>query len=248
MHEVLIMAMTRMLSGICTAGYINEPHTESGLRWVRPVKEFGSLLLGDMTDAAGRVVQMGDVVALALLQPRPDPTHTEDWLTDFVRRRPHLLRRLTGEKRAGFLAKHVDRAPDDVLQRQSRSLCLVRPAAVWATFFQDSYSGKYEARLGFRLDGLAHQRANSAQGIPVTDLKWRALGRAWLASNEPTAAGKRPTKQLSLEHSALQERLNVETIYLSIGLSRPHRDKMWALVVGVHPVPDYTAAIDYDNL
>ena len=70
--EVLIMAMTRMRSGICTAGFITADDPPGALVWVRPVKEYGSLLLGDMTDAAGRVVQVGDVVELALRRPRPD--------------------------------------------------------------------------------------------------------------------------------------------------------------------------------
>lgn len=238
------MAMTRMLSGICTAGYVNEPHPASGLQWVRPVKEFSRVLLGDMSYAGGQPVAIGDVVALNLLCPRPDPTHSEDWLTDFVRCPPHLLRRLEGEKRATFLEKHVDQDPADVLIRQTRSLCLLRPEQLWANFSLDTYSGKYEARIGFRLEGLAHARSSRAQGIPVTDLKWRALGRSWLEEG----AASRDTIRVTLDHDALHERMGADAIYLSIGLGRPYRGKMWELVVGVHPVPDYAAAIDYDNL
>lgn len=242
--ELLIMAMTRMQSGICTAGYLNEPHPTSVLQWVRPVKEFSSLLLGDMTCADGQVVEIGDVVALNLLSLRPDPVHVEDWLTDFVRRRPRLLRRLEGEKRAAFLEKHVDHDPAEVLIQQTRSLCLLRPEQVWANFSLDTYSGKYEARIGFRLENLLHAHSSRARGIPVTDLKWRALGRCWLAEG----AASREIVRVSLDHDALHERLEAEAVYLSIGLSRPFREQMWALVVGVHPVPDYTATIDYGNL
>ena len=52
-REMLIMAMTRMRSGICTAGYVNRMHRASVLQWVRPVKAFDSVLLGDMTYADG---------------------------------------------------------------------------------------------------------------------------------------------------------------------------------------------------
>lgn len=231
-QEVLVLAMTRMLSGICTAGVTREPDPEAGLRWVRPVRDFGPVLPGDMIDADGRPVQCCDVIELHLLAPRPDPPHVEDWTTDFVRHRPRLLRRLEGEKRARFFAKYLDRVPEDVLVYQTRSLCLVQPEQVWALFSLDTYSGKYEARMGFLLAGDAnHPRAASRRGVAVTDLKWQALGRSWL--------GKRGGR-LALDHDALFERLNAEALYLVIGLSRSWQGEYWPLVVGVHAVPDLT--------
>jgi hypothetical protein len=233
-HEILILAMSQMLSGICTAGLTREPDPVAGLRWVRPVREFGTLLPGDMTDAAGRLVQCGDVVELSLLAPRSDPPHVEDWTADFVRCRPRLLRRLEGEKRARFLADHLDRAPADVLVHHTRSLCLVRPEQVWARFSLDDYSGKYEARLGFTLPGgVGHPR-----GVSVTDLKWRALGRAWLPEGGV----------LDLDHDALCDRLHAEAVYLVVGLSRAWQGQYWPLVVGVHVVPDYAMEVDHADL
>lgn len=229
--EVLILAMTKMRSGICTAGFTRERHPVTGLRWVRPVREFDTLLPGDMTDADGRPVQCDDVVALNLLRPRPDPPQVEDWLTDFVRHRPRLLRRLEGQKRARFFAEHVDRAPEEVLIDHARSLCLVQPEQVWAHFSLDGYSGKYEARMGFVLPGqVNHPRITSRRGVSVTDLAWRALGRGWL--------GPRGGR-LSLDHDDLRERLGAEAIYLAVGLSRRWRGECWPLVIGVHVVPDY---------
>lgn len=236
-QEVLILAMTQMLSGICTAGFTREPDPVTGLCWVRPVREFDTLLPGDMTDAGGRLVQCCDVVELNLLAPHPDPPHVEDWLTDFVRHRPQLLRRLEGEKRAGLFARYLDRAPEDVLIHHTRSLCLVQPEQVWARFSLDGYSGKYEARMGFVLAGDAnHPRAASPRGASVTDLKWHALGRAWLG--ERGGRGGQGGR-LALDHDALCERLGAEAIYLAIGLSRNWRGEYWPLVVGVHVVPDY---------
>ncbi len=39
MQEILVMAVTRMLTGYCVAGFTREPDPVSGLRWLRPVKE-----------------------------------------------------------------------------------------------------------------------------------------------------------------------------------------------------------------
>jgi hypothetical protein len=230
-QQVLILAMTKMLSGICTAGFTREPDPTTGLRWVRPVRDFGAVLPGDMTDADGRLVQCGDVIELNLVEPRPAPPHVEDWLTDFVRRRPRLLRHLEGEKRANFFARYLDRAPEDVLVHYTRSLCLVQPEQVWARFSLDTYSGKYEARMGFVLAGdVNHPQTMSRRGVSVTDLKWHALGRAWLGEKGG---------YLTLDHDALFERLEVEALYLAVGLSRNWQGEYWPLVIGVHVVPDY---------
>jgi hypothetical protein len=235
-REVLILAMTKMLSGICTAGFTTEPDPVTGLRWVRPVRDFDTLQPGDMTTADGRLIQCCDVVELDLREPHPDPPHVEDWLTDFVHHRPRLLRRLEGEKRAQFFPQYLDRAPEEVLVHHERSLCLVQPEQVWASFSLDTYSGKYEARMGFLLGGEAdHPRAASRRGVSVTDLKWRALGRSWLGHEGG---------HLALNQEALYERLDAEALYLAVGLSRNWKGEYWPLVIGVHVVPDYAVKID----
>lgn len=229
-QEVLILAMTKMLSGICTAGFTRDSDPVSGLRWVRSVRAFDTVQPGDMTDVDGRRVACCDVIELNLLEPRPDPPHVEDWLTDFVHHPPRVLRRLEGEKRARFFADHLDRAPEDVLIDHTRSLCLVQPEQVWAHFSFDAYSGKYEARMGFLLSGEAnHPRATDPRGVAVTDLKWRALGRIWLERRG----------YLGLDHDALFHRLDAQALHLAIGLSRNWQAECWPLVVGVHVVPDY---------
>lgn len=239
-QEILILAMTKMRSGICTAGFTLDPVPTTGLRWVRPVRHFDTLHPGDMMDDEGRLVRCCDVVELNLVQPRPDPPHVEDWLADFVYHRPRLLRRLEGEKRAAFFPKYLDTAPQDVLISHKRSLCLVEPKDVWVRFSLDAYSGKFEARLGFILEADAnHPRAASRRGVSVTDLKWRALGRQWVGKQGGT---------ISLAYDALVERLNAEAVYLALGLSRNWQGEYWPLVVGVHVVPDYEAALDLECL
>jgi hypothetical protein len=236
-QQVLLLAMTRMRSGICVAGFTTEPDPLTGLQWVRPVRDFDTVQRGDMCDEKGCPFDCCDVVELRLLEPRPEPPHVEDWLTDFVHHRPRRLRRLEGSKRAAFLARYLDPAPQDVLTRCSRSLCLVQPSRAWAHFRLDAYSGKYEARMGFELEP-AHDLDppppawhTDLKGVAVTDLKWRALGRKWLSDQGGT---------LDLAPEPLMQRLNAETLYLTVGLSRAWKGKCWPLVVGVHAVPDYT--------
>jgi hypothetical protein len=220
-----------MLSGICTAGFTRERDPVTGLRWVRPVRDHCTVQPGDMTVVDGRPIECCDVVELNLVEPRPDPPHVEDWMVDFVYQRPRILRRLEGERRTHFFREHLDQAPEDVLVQHTRSLCLVKPEHVWARFSLDAYSGKYEARMGFVLDGeVNHPRAKSRRGVSVTDLKWRALGRSWLGADGGA---------LALDHDALLERLDADTLYLVVGLSRNWQGEYWPLVVGVHVVPDY---------
>jgi hypothetical protein len=235
-QEVLILALTQMRSGICVAGFSREPDPVTGLRWVRPVRDFETVLPGDMTDADGQPFRCCDVIALNLVAPRPCPPHVEDWRADFVRPRPRLLRRLEGDRRAQFFAAHLDRAPEDVLVHQTRSLCLVQPERVWAEFALNPDSGTYEARMGFTLSGVPdHPRAASPRGATVTDLRWRDLGRTWLGEGE---------RRLALSHDALFEQLRCQSLYLVIGLSRLWQGEHWPLIVGVHTVPEYAQILN----
>ena len=237
-QEVLLLAMTRMRSGICAAGFTPETDPRTGLRWVRPVRDFDTVQPGDMTDADGHLYQCGDVVELRLLKPRPDPPHVEDWLTDFVYRPPKLLRRLDSARRADFFARYLDSAPEDVVIHCTRSLCLVKPCQVCADFALDAYSGKYEARMSFALTTNSLDEPHhllwrtESRGIPVTDLKWCGLGRDMLGES-----GGR----LKLQECQIRERLGAEALYLTLGLSRMWQRKCWPMVVGVHTIPDYDA-------
>jgi hypothetical protein len=238
-QEVLIMAVTQMLSGVCTAGFVHDPHAPGKVRWLRPVKEHDTLLLGDVTDAEGRVIRCADVVALEMLKPRPAVPHVEDWIADLLHHRPRVVRRLEGERRDAFLSRHLDPAPAEVIEQHRRSLCLIRPDDVWAYFRHDPYTNKYEARIGFSLAGTQHPKANAPGGIPVTDVAWRAQGRRWLAG----ANGA-----LQLDRSDLLGRLGATEMYLVLGLSRIYQGDYWLMVIGVHPVPEYAVDINYKEL
>jgi hypothetical protein len=178
-----------------------------------------------------------DLVEFALERPRPDPPHVEDWTCDFARARPHLVGRVPdGDRRALLEAAACD--PSALWDRGERSLGALAVDDLSATFQCDTYTGKYEARLGFA--GLPAYAATAA----CTDLKWRALGRRLLADQPSNAE----VQTLSLGARELRTSLNIEQIWLALGLTRTYNGRAWPLVVGVHTLPDYEADIDYRSL
>ncbi|MCL4500052.1 MAG: hypothetical protein M1335_07435 [Chloroflexi bacterium] len=222
-EPVVVLAVTKMLSGMCTGGIslISE-------KWIRPVKEFGTVLPGDLTYFDRSVIRPFDIVKFSLIKPFPRPPHVEDWTCDFVRSRPMLTGRL--DQRLWFLEKHSEPASPGQVLRGERSLALFEPSEVEAFFAHDSYSGKYEARL--RITEMGERP------VPVTDIKWRAFGRLLLGSSE----------QLTIRPDEIRDRLNISRLFVALGLSRLHEGKHWPLVVGVHTWPDYEAEVDYGNL
>ena len=234
--EVLLLAVTMTPGGVCLAGMTAEPDPVTGLRWVRPVRERGPVLLRDITTPGGHVLAPFDVVAFHLQQPRPQPPLAEDCIADWQRQRPTIVRRLDGERRRRFLQQYVDGEPRQVLERQERSLCLVKPDWVKGCFRLDPQRGSYEARLSFGLDKRHYVRPYAKGGLPVTDLKWRALGRSWLAEEGGW---------LDFDSGDLEVRLGMQEVYLAVGLARSAEGAFWPTILGVHTLPDYDAAIDY---
>lgn len=222
-EPIVVLAVTKMLSGMCTGGI-----SMATGKWMRPVKEFGTVLLGDLTYQDRRVMRPLDIVKFPLIKPRPTPPHIEDWTCNFTRSRPQLSSRL--DNCLWFLEKHAEpQAPVQILKAE-RSLALIEPSSVEAAFVQDTYSGKYEARL--KIPELGERP------VPVTDIKWRALGRELLGN----------TGQLALDPAQLRERLGFSRIFVALGLSRLHEGRHWPLVIGVHTWPDYSCEINYRHL
>jgi hypothetical protein len=247
--ELVLLAVTKMLSGVCIGGI-----PPGGGAWVRPVKEFGVILPGDIRYPADHVdpgvgppaclrgdrahapegawMSPFDVVDLGLLRARPSPPHVEDWTCHFVRPRPRLLRRLDEAGRRALLEAALDPATQSAWEARRASLAVFKPETVTAYFSLDAYSSKYEARLEWPGGGRPG-------GHPVTDLRWRALGRRLL----PPEGG-----ELCLSRAALRERIGCGEIYLALGLSRAFQGEYWPIVVGVHCLPDYAVALDPASL
>lgn len=238
-QPLLILAVARMPTGFCLAGMSAEPDPVTGLRWVRPVRERGPVLLGDITTPGGEILRPFDVVEFNLLQPRPVPPFSEDWLADFGQQRPRLIRRLAGERRASFLRQHLDAAPRQVLDSQQRSLCLIKPDWVKGSFRLNKYSGGFDAHLAFGLAGRPYLGSYARGGLPVGDLRWRAMGRAWL----PPHGG-----WTEFEARDLEARLGIQEVYLAVSLAPSCQGGFQPTIVGIHTLPDYEASVDYDNL
>lgn len=229
MAEILLLAVTKMRSGLCVGGV-----APGDRRWVRPVKAFGTILPGDLRLPGGALMKPFDIVEFALGAPHPDPPHVEDVLCDFVRPRPRLVRHVTGEERERLLDLAVDPHPEE-WQRHDRSLTLLRPDSVTAHFLYDEYSGKVEARL-------AWPGCEETRGYPVTDLRWRALARALLP-----AGGERRVEWEELQAGEAPIPA-CRAVYLALGLSRAYEGHHWPIVAGVHLLPDYEVTLDERRL
>jgi hypothetical protein len=227
MTELVLLAVTRMLSGICIGGVALE-----GGPWVRPVKPFGCPQLGDIRFPDGRLMRPFDVVALNLLERRPAPPHVEDMLCDFAHPRPEWRGHLGEPERQALLERCLDPRPAEVWCGGNRSLTLFEPPALTAAFSYDAYSMKFDCRI-------AWPGYDRPQGVSVTDLKWRALGREWVERG--------PANQ-QYDLTALRRHLEVERLFLAVGLSRSYQGQFWPIVVGVHTLPDYEATIDERQL
>jgi len=247
-----ILAVTHMRTGVCLAGV----RPDAPAIWVRPVREHETVLLGDITyprppgavvpPHERRVMQPFDLAELALLRPRPDPPHIEDWTCDFARDRPRLRAVLPAAERAALLDA-ASASAADIWVYYTRSLGTLAVPDLTATFTHDRYTGKYEARLSF-----PGQLPSVPSTIACTDLKWRALGRRLLAQQPASgdASGTGNSLQtLTLSGDALRAALGgAQRIWLALGSSRTHDGRHWPLIVGVHTLPDYEATIDYHQL
>jgi hypothetical protein len=222
-EEIVLLAVTRMLSGFCIAGI------DASGAWSRPVKRQASLALGDVSYRDRSLMQPFDRVRFDVERRLAAPPHVEDRICDFVRRRPERLGQLDTAQRAAFLDEHAEPDLAPILAHE-RSLGLTRADAASASFQIDPYSGKYDTRV--QIPGVSDDR-----GFPCTDLRWRALGRRLLPQGGT----------LQLDADALCQRLGVQRIYVALGLARQFDGRHWPLVVGVHCVPDYEVVVDPKN-
>jgi hypothetical protein len=220
-----LLAVTRMRSGLCAAGI--DP--QAG-KWIRPVKEFGSLQSNDLLYPDRTPLSVFDQTQLTLLSARPQPPHVEDWTCDFVRDRPQRQGALRGAARAAFLERYAEQEAAPVVTHHVRSLILLPVSDFTAAFTFDPATRKLDARLLCPAVGLAAP-------VPVTDLRWRALGRVRYAD----------TNGRPLSWAQLRADLGAERAYLALGLSREFEGRIWPLVIGIHLVPDFEVEVDWRN-
>jgi len=253
-EDILILAITRMHSGICLAGINLKTHrwerfiprflakgiAPETYRWVRPVKSYGTLQPDDFIDASGRRISNFDIVRINLLSWHPDKPHIEDWVIDFGREKPVILRNVPENQRAQLLDSLLDASPNKVLQSHpSRSLCLIKPEEIKRVIFDPGIRyGKYEVRIIFNFAEQDFLGTPKNPGLPCTDLKFRALGKRLL---------DKKANILDFNAEQFKELLHFEKVYLAIGLGREYKGKNWPMVLGFHTIPDYTAYIDFGS-
>ncbi len=189
---LVILAVTAMRTGVCIAGVRQDAPSV----WVRPVREFGTVTLGDITypDQAGerRVMRPFDIVEITLDAHYPEPPFVEDWVCDFSRHRPRLLGTLEEGERLALL-QAASASKESVWSGHDRSLGVCIADDLAATFSYAKYAGKYEARLSFGGQPAA------TFSPPCTDLKWRAFGRALFAKEGASSAGQQVRTTVALK-------------------------------------------------
>lgn len=254
-EEVLILAITRMHSGICLAGIDLKTHRRGRFiphllakgiapetcHWVRPVKSNGTLQPDDLIDASGKRISNFDIVRMDLVSWQPNKPHIEDWITDFDHKKPVILNSVPEIQRGELLESLLAASPTDTLQCcPSRSLCLIKPEEIKKVIFDPGVRyGKYEARVVFNFVGEDYLGTPRSPGLPCTNLKFRALGRNLLGKS---------THIINLSSKQLKELLHLEKVYFTIGLGRQYKGKNWPMVLGFHTIPDYIAYVDFGSL
>jgi hypothetical protein len=239
---LVVLAVTAMRTGVCIAGVRQDAPSV----WVRPVRAFGTVTLGDITYPSHaeerRVMCPFDIVEITLDAHRPEPPFVEDWICDFSRHRPGLLGTLAEGERLALL-QAASAAPESIWSGHDRSLGACVADDLSASFSRDEYAGKYETRLSFG------GQPTETSSLPCTDLKWRALGRALLAK-EYASSTNQQVRTLALTNQELRQKLGMgeHAIWLALGLTRELHGRRWPLIVGAHTIPDYEAAVDYSIL
>ncbi len=232
--ELLVTDLTRMFGNrVCVAGYV------SGVGCVRPLDWHGYHLEESWLSVGERYIRPFDVVEIDLLEHRPDPPHTEDWITNPASRR--YVRSVGAAERPKWLVAHDDRAVDQIFGtlvhrdhgsyvtegEGNRSLGTVGISRLDRVMYDAEY-GDWEYRLAFA-DGFGqHYR------LAVTDLAFRYYLdhlRVREGLSAPAAAQR-----------VFRELASADWVYLRVGLARHWKkfpDRCYLQITGVYSYPDY---------
>jgi hypothetical protein len=239
-RRLVITDLTRMQGErVCVAGYLVDGEEVGGC--VRPEFRFRPLVEGWLFARGAVVVQPFAIVELDLLEHRPHPPHSEDWIVDEryrVRRglltpeqRLDLLERIDDGSVEGIFGAPVHEERGWFVRRGEgvRSLGTVRPASVLGvTYAPKPQWGKWDYRLAFA------DATGRAFNLAVTDLAYRYYLDHLRDVEELTP------QQVSRQMLAtLRE---ADRLYLRVGLARGWGDqpeRCHLQINGVYPFPDY---------
>ncbi len=221
MTDLVILAVSRLSSGVCVAGM-----TKEGI-WIRPTRpnsndSWRQLEYDDCYDAKKRwIVCKGNIVKIDLLKPIPQDNHSEDW--QIGKGRPELIEKLSETEYKNFCVTHSENAIKEIEDKNAhRSLILIHPTMRNFSFATErSWEGdeKYRPRCSFAFEGRRFPN------VVVSDAEWRGYGRKKLRSN-----------QTAMKASEVFQEMNVQDCWLTLGKNQIDSNIYW-LVVGIHLFP-----------
>lgn len=231
--QLVITDVTRMQEGrVCVAGY------DKDLKCIRPVLPPPGIHESTLYSQGKPMVFPFAVVEYDLLQPTPQPPHTEDVRYDpasvrFVKRLEESRKRSALFKILNSSVKSIFEVPVHsdygyyVMDGQGpRSLGTIQPCRVIKAIYEQSPEGKWKYRIGF-VDG-----EDTTYWLTVTDLAWRYF------SDDQCRQGRDP-QAISSDMTSM---LKSSEVYFRIGLARgwkEYPDRCFIQMTGVYTFPDY---------
>jgi hypothetical protein len=230
---LVITDLTRMYRGmVCIAGYNKD------LTCLRPISPAYGIPEHTLFDEHGTpIIYPFAVIHLDLLDPRPEPPHTEDifFFTPsprFLRkaRDPrHLLEQTLSPDLATLFEQpiHHDLGFYVMAGQGPRSLGTIRPDAIIRVGYEpDPRSGAWDYRLTFT------DACGDIYRLKITDLTWQ-----YYCSHQRTA--HRTPADIA---STLTHLLQTREVYLRLGLARgwkEYPDRCYLQITGLYTFPDY---------
>lgn len=229
--RIVITDLTRMYHGhVCLAGY-------TGNRCcVRPVLKQKGISERSLYLDNGRIITPFSVVDLELLEPDPQPPHTEDVL--FREGSFNFIRMVNDRKSVlGWsLFKNVEDIFEQEIQsgpgyfvidcRGPRSLGTISSLEIHEVRYEMGMEGVWDYRLCF-YDG-----SNQYYRLKITDLTWQYYcNHLKDEKNTPIDVARRITEDLKKRE-----------IYLRIGLARGWKkfpERCYLQITGIYTFPDY---------
>lgn len=229
---LVITDLTRMHRGmVCIAGY------DKDLTCLRPISPAYGIPEHTLFDAHGTpIIFPFAVIHLDLLDPRPEPPHTEDvfFFTPsprFLRKAKnprHLLDQTLSPDLATLFEQpiHHDLGFYVMTGNGPRSIGTIRPTSILKVGYEpDPRTGTWDYRLTFTdLRGDTYR-------LKITDLTWQYYCQSLRNENSDPA-------KIALKLSKI---LQNRDVYLRIGLARgwkEHPDRCYLQITGIYTFPD----------
>lgn len=235
-RELLVMAVTRLGTGVCVACV---ERADPGYRWIRPTREQGDwrqLEADDLLNSCGEVVvQVGNVLSWPLGNAMPREVHLEDVFTAGLAEKVRTLSAYQFQQTCGRLCEEDFRS----FLSSNRSLILVRPHEIQQVHFERDSKGNVAARIRFR-------HGNLVEDYGVTDLAWRSLGQELLGACH---------RELKWTEPELKQHTGLSIRWLAVGRGQrwkgaphPFAGCYWPFTITVLTDPPNNMLINYDEL